>query len=175
MLWGTGRMLGTVTEICVFGNPVLRQRAAEVVDPASPDIKQLADDMLATMHASSGVGIAAPQTGHSVRVVIIASTPNSRYPDAPAMEPLIMINPEIVSRSDRMVEGMEGCLSVPGLRLPVSRHLDVDTVWRDLAGSRHQQTFTGFIARIVQHELDHLDGILITDRSPGDERQLPGG
>ena len=75
-----------------------------------------------------------------------------------------MINPEIICSSNAMVEGMEGCLSVPGLRLSVLRHLDVETAWFDLCGNRYQQSFTGFIARIIQHELDHLDGILFPDR-----------
>lgn len=167
-------MLGTVTEICLIGNPVLRLKAACVADPTSSQILQLSNDMLATMGAASGVGIAAPQIGQLLRVIIVASRPNPRYPDAPAMEPLIMVNPEIICRSDDMVEDVEGCLSVPDLRLPVLRHREIKTGWLDLCGNRHQQSFTGFIARVIQHEIDHLDGILFPDRLVPAGREFGG-
>lgn len=157
--------MGEVVDVITIGNPLLRRRATEVADPSNMEIRQLAENMLATMVSREGVGIAAPQTGQSKRVVIIASAPNSRYPDAPFMEPLVMVNPLITQLSEEMEDGSEGCLSVPCLRLNVKRHQVLNLTWQDLEGNRHQQSFSGFVARIIQHEIDHLDGVLFPDRA----------
>lgn len=151
--------------IYTIGNPLLRQKAAEVADPRDPELAVLVDNMLTTMLVSDGVGIAAPQIGQSLRLVIIASRPNPRYPEAPVMEPVIMVNPEIVSRSSELEEGLEGCLSVPGDKMLVMRYQTVEVCWCDLEGRSHQHGFSGFAARIVQHEVDHLNGILFPDRA----------
>lgn len=149
--------------VLLAGDPLLRQKAAAITDPSDLKLKALVDAMLVTMQAFNGVGIAAPQVGHSLRVVIIASQPNSRYPDAPIMKPLVMVNPAIITKSPEREPDWEGCLSVPGQRLQVLRHHAVEVCWEDLGAQQHQQLFSGFVARIVQHELDHLDGILFTD------------
>lgn len=157
--------MGQILAIYTIGNLLLHQKAAEVVDPLDPNLAVLVDNMLTTMLASDGVGIAAPQIGQSLRLVIVASRPNPRYPDAPEMEPVIMVNPEIISCSPELVQGLEGCLSVPGDKKMVIRHQTVEVCWHDLEARRHHRSFSGFIARIVQHEIDHLDGILYPDRA----------
>jgi len=157
--------MGQILDIGTIDNPLLRQKAAEIADPQDPKLAVLVDNMLTTMLASDGVGIAAPQVGWPLRVVIVASRPNPRYPDAPEMEPVIMVNPVILSRSSELEEGLEGCLSVPGDKRLVMRHHTVEVCWHDLEARRQQQSFTGFIARIIQHEVDHLDGILFPDRT----------
>jgi peptide deformylase len=146
--------------IALRGEKVLGLRAEEVEDPASPLIKQLAKDMLIAMKTHGGVGIAAPQIRVSKRVLIIHSRPNERYPDAPDMEPLIMVNPEIISFSECFDTMWEGCLSVPGLRGLVPRQTGVSVRCSDLKGQVREVCLQGFPARIFQHEFDHLEGIL---------------
>ncbi|MDK9717635.1 MAG: peptide deformylase [Trichlorobacter sp.] len=157
--------MGQILTIHTIGNPLLRRKAAKVGDPQDPKLAVLVDNMLTTMLASDGVGIAAPQISQLLRVVIVASRPNPRYPDAPQMEPVIMVNPIILSRSSGQEEGLEGCLSVPGKKCLIMRHQAVEVCWHDLEAKRHQQSFSGFVARIVQHEVDHLEGILYPDRA----------
>jgi peptide deformylase len=103
------------TPVVTLDHPVLRQVAQPVVTVADPSLQQLIDQMLTTVSAANGVGIAAPQLGHSLRVVVVASRPNLRYPQAPLMAPTVLINPVILSVSDAMEMGWEGCLSVPGV------------------------------------------------------------
>lgn len=103
-------------QIAQLGHPVLRDEVAPVTFPITASIQALVDDMAATMRDAGGVGIAAPQIFASVAIFIVASRPNARYPDAPAMEPEVVINPRIVERSTQMVKDWEGCLSIPGLR-----------------------------------------------------------
>jgi peptide deformylase len=114
----------------------------------------------------NGVGIAAPQVASSVRLFIVASRPSPRYPHAPVMEPTAMINPEIVDRSGELVAGWEGCLSVPGTRGSVLRDRAIEVTYFTKHGELVRQELTDFVARIFQHELDHLDGILFPDRVP---------
>jgi len=149
--------------IIQVGDPVLAQTAAQVTWFDS-GLTSLAETLLSTMEQACGVGIAAPQIGASLALCIVASRPNIRYPDAPAMEPIVMVNPEILAGSDEMVWGEEGCLSVPERRLQIRRHLWVDGRWQDLDGNWHQQRLSGFIARVFQHELDHLHGITLLER-----------
>lgn len=150
--------------IAQLGNPILRQ-IAQPIDLITDDrIQQLIDALIVTAEAAQGVGIAAPQVSHSQRVFIVASSPNARYPDAPQMSPVAMINPRIISGSEKMVEGWEGCLSIPGLRGWVPRHETIELEYHTRDGVLHSQTWSGFVARIIQHELDHLNGILFIDR-----------
>lgn len=158
--------------IIELGNPKLRQ-LAEVIPVAialQPEsllnlkIQTLIDALLLTVERSNGVGIAAPQVGESVRLFVVASHPNLRYPTAPEMEPTPMINPRIVDHSLETEKGWEGCLSVPGIRGLVRRYTTIQVEYTGRDGRIHQQTFTDFVARIFQHELDHLDGIVFLDR-----------
>lgn len=156
--------------IAQLGNPILRQSASGVDRLQNPEIQQLIDDLIATVDQANGVGIAAPQVSQSCRLFIVASRPNARYPDAPEMPPTAMINPQIIAHSEVVEKGWEGCLSVPGMRGLVPRYTAITVEYCDREGQYHQQELEGFIARIFQHELDHLDGILFPDRveSPDD-------
>lgn len=157
-------MIARQTPIIQLGNPTLRQIAQPIEDAADPAIQRLIETLLKAVKKSNGVGIAAPQLGASVRLFVIASRPNPRYPDAPEMAPIAMLNPRLISQSDATVKGWEGCLSVPGIRGLVPRSQAITVEYTDRAGTTHQQQLTGFIARIFLHELDHLDGKVFLDR-----------
>ncbi|MFZ1341989.1 peptide deformylase [Thiothrix eikelboomii] len=146
------------------GEAILAQSATVVTDPLHPDIQALIRNMQATMSAANGVGIAAPQVFRSLRLIIVASRPNPRYPDAPLMEAVAMINPEIIWLSIETCLGEEGCLSVPGRRAQVARAERLTVRYLNQQGERVEATYSGFIARIIQHEMDHLNGILFVDR-----------
>ncbi len=151
-------------QIAQLGNPSLRQQAQLVDNVRDERIQKLIDALTVTATASNGVGIAAPQVSESYRLFIVASRPNARYPNAPLMEPTAMINPRIIAHSTERVKGWEGCLSLPGIRGLVPRYqaIEVEYITRD--GQLYQQEFTDFVARIFQHEYDHLDGIVFLDR-----------
>jgi peptide deformylase len=155
-------------EIARLGNPVLRKLAQPVSKVTTAEIQLLIDSLIATATAADGVGIAAPQVDRSYRLFIVASRPNPRYPNAPSMEPTAMINPRIISYSQEMVKGWEGCLSVPGIRGLVPRYQTIEVEYRDREGKLQRQQLTDFVARIFQHELDHLDGMLFIDRIESD-------
>lgn len=150
--------------ITQLGNPILRQQAQLVDNVQDEHIQQLIDALIATAAASSGVGIAAPQVSESYRLFIVASRPNPRYPNAPAMEPTAMINPQIIAHSTDVVKGWEGCLSIPGIRGLVPRYQAIEVEYMTRYGQLHRQELTDFVARIFQHEYDHLDGIVFLDR-----------
>lgn len=151
------------TKILQIGNPILREIAVEVEEIDNPKIQTLIDDLIFITKQSHGVGIAAPQIGKSYRVIIIASHANIRYPDAPFMPPLAMINPRIISHSQEVVMATEGCLSVKEKRGHVPRYRDIVIEYMTRDGKFQQKEYTNFIARIIQHELDHLNGILFVD------------
>ncbi len=157
-------MINLNLEIAQDGNPILRQPAHWVTDITNEKLQQLIDSLLTTATDANVVGIAAPQVSQSYRLFVICSHPNPRYPDAPLMEPTIMINPCIISHSDEMIKGWEGCLSVPGVRGLVPRYKIINVEYCDRYGQLHQQELGDFVARIFQHELDHLNGILFIDR-----------
>jgi peptide deformylase len=156
--------MALLRQIAQLGHPVLRTTASAVVLPATDATRRLVDDMLATLIDAGGVGIAAPQVYEPVAIFIVASRPNPRYPDAPVMEPEVVINPEIVHRSDEVVKGWEGCLSIPGIRGEVSRHRSIRARYQTAAGLLVEREFHDFVARIFQHEEDHLRGIVFLDR-----------
>lgn len=151
-------------QIAQLGHPVLRQKALDITDPGHSLIQSLIDDMLVTVAEANGVGLAAPQVYEPLRLFIIASRPNSRYPHAPAMEPTALLNPELIWASDEKEKGWEGCLSIPGIRgfVPRSRKIGVKYLTR--TGVLREEEFSDFIARIFQHEFDHLNGTVFFDR-----------
>lgn len=151
-------------QIAQLGHPVLRGSARLIEDPHDPVVQSLIDDLLVTVADVNGVGIAAPQVYEPLALFIVASRPNLRYPDAPAMEPTAMINPEIVTASTGREEGWEGCLSVPGLRGLVHRHRRIAVRYLDRRGKLHEKELEGFVARVFQHEYDHINGLLFIDR-----------
>lgn len=156
--------LATKLEISQLGNPILRQVAQPIYNTHDPEIQTLIDQLLFTLTEANGVGIAAPQVGIAYRLLIVASRPNKRYPNAPIMEPTVMINPHLISHSGEVVKDWEGCLSVPGIRgwIPRYRWIEIEYTNRD--GKLMRQELTDFVARIFQHELDHLNGMVFLDR-----------
>jgi peptide deformylase len=151
-------------DIIEIGNQILRNKAKTITNATDSKIIQLAKDLITTAEAANGVGIAAPQVAQSYRLFIMASRPNLRYPHAPTMTPIAAINPVILAHSDEIVKDWEGCLSVPDLRGLVPRYREIEVEYTDINGKIKQQVLTDFVARIFQHELDHLDGILFIDR-----------
>ncbi len=151
-------------QIAQLGQPVLRKAALKVDNPADPAIQALIDDLLVTVAEVFGVGIAAPQVYEPLAVFIVASRPNPRYPHAPEMEPTVMINPEILWRSEELEKGWEGCLSVPGLRALVPRHKRIGVRYLSRTGETVEAEYEGFLARVFQHEFDHLQGKVFVDR-----------
>ena len=149
-----------VREILRMGDPRLLQVADTVTDFGSPALRGLIDDMFDTMRAAGGVGLAAPQIGVSLQVVIFGFERSERYPEAPPVPLTVLINPQIVPLGDAEVAGWEGCLSVPGLRGEVWRpdHIRYSGFGPD--GVAIEREVSGFHARVVQHECDHLNGVL---------------
>lgn len=156
----------TVLNVAQRGEAILNLIAAPVFDTefSSEWLVQLSKALTATMLERNGVGIAAPQVYISKRVIIVASRPNPRYPDAPEMKAIVMVNPEILEQSQDTVYGEEGCLSVANQRGQVARAETIKVRYFTLEGDAIEATFSGFPARIVQHEVDHLNGILFVDR-----------
>ena len=150
--------------ILKLGHPTLRKVAEPITDITGNETQQLIAELLATVKTAGGVGIAAPQVNISQRLFIMCSKPNKRYPDAPLMEPTAIINPVIIETSEDIEKDWEGCLSVPSLRGLVPRYKDVTVEYIDQMNTKHVVNFTGFVARIFQHEIDHLNGITFVDR-----------
>ncbi len=155
-----------MSEILQIGNPVLRQvaKSVEMEKVASPEIQNLIDQLLEMVISRDGVGISAPQINHSLRIIVVASRPNHRYPQAPFVPPMTMINPRIINHSSDLVEEEEGCLSVRDTRANVLRYRAIELEYYNREGKLKIEIFQNFIARIIQHEIDHLNGILFVDR-----------
>ena len=149
-----------VRTVLRMGHPLLLQVAAPVERFGTAELRQLVTDMDDTMRALNGAGIAAPQIGVPLRAVIFEVTRNPRYPQSEPVPYTVLINPVLDLLGDERDEAWEGCLSVPGLRGLVSRHTNLRYRGFDLDGRPIDRTVTGFHARVVQHEVDHLDGIL---------------
>lgn len=149
-------------KIARMGHPALRGVAAPVSDPTAPDIRRLAQDMLETMRDAPGVGLAAPQVYAPWRLIVVRAPANR---SGGAEEPeTVLVNPEIVPLDDIMLDGWEGCLSVPGLRGVVARYAHIGLRALDLNGRVIEREARGFFARVLQHETDHLDGVLYPQR-----------
>ncbi len=147
-----------------MGHPVLRERAKPVERLGTPELLALVADMKDTMAAKNGAGLAAPQIGVGQRVVIFGVTQNPRYPDAEEVPFTVLVNPKIVLLTREVEEGWEGCLSVPGMRGVVPRYTKLRYSGFDEHGNPVEREAEGFHARVVQHECDHLDGILYPQR-----------
>lgn len=154
----------TVRKVLRMGDPFLWRRANEVVAFNTPYIDGLVNDMLETMAACDGAGLAAPQIGVDARVVIFGVDTNPRYPDAETVPLTVLINPVIEPETDVMEIAWEGCLSVPGMRGAVPRYTHIRYTGQDQTGQVIERQVSGFHARVVQHECDHLDGILYPQR-----------
>ncbi len=153
-----------VREILKMGDQRLLRIAQPVRDFGSPSLRALIDDMFDTMAAARGVGLAAPQIGEDLQLVIFGFEHNERYPDAPAVPMTVLLNPVVTPLTDAIEEGWEGCLSVPGLRGVVPRYTRIRYTGFDLDGRPIDREAEGFHARVVQHECDHLIGRLYPTR-----------
>jgi peptide deformylase len=149
-----------IRDVLKMGDPRLLEPARPVEDFASIELAQLIADMRDTMRALNGAGLAAPQIGVGLQVVIFEVEANPRYPDAESVPFTVLVNPVLTPLSDAIEEGWEGCLSVPGMRGLVPRHTDLRYQGFDTAGQPIDRSVSGFHARVVQHEVDHLHGIL---------------
>ncbi len=150
----------SVHTILKMGDPRLLRQAQPVEQFDTPELHALIADMFDTMHAADGAGLAAPQIGVDLQLVIFGFRQNQRYPDAPAVPETVLINPVLTPLGEEMEEGWEGCLSVPGMRGVVSRWTRLKYSGFDQFGNVIEREVDGFHARVVQHECDHLDGIL---------------
>jgi peptide deformylase len=148
-----------IRDIIKMGNPDLL-KVSEPIDFEKDDLKTLIEDMKETMKANDGAGLAAPQIGVFKRLVIFGFDTNDRYPEADSVPFTVLINPVITPLSDDKENGWEGCLSVPGLRGVVPRFTHIKYEGYDADGKKFEREVEGFHARVVQHECDHLDGIL---------------
>ncbi|MBX9675300.1 MAG: peptide deformylase [Methylotenera sp.] len=150
----------TIKTVLRMGDPILLQQALPVVQFNTPELHALIQDMQDTMTHMNGAGIAAPQIGVSLQVVIFGVGSNPRYPDAEQVPYTVLINPVLTPIHDEMEDGWEGCLSVPGMRGIVPRHKRLHYAGFDPFGNPIDRLVSGFHARVVQHECDHLSGIL---------------
>jgi len=149
-----------IRDVLKMGDPRLLERSREVARFGTPALDELLVDMRDTMRAQNGAGLAAPQIGVPLRVVIFGMEFNPRYPDAPLVPRTVLVNPVITPIGDEEEEGWEGCLSVPGLRGVVPRFANIRYTGFDPYGDPIDRTVNGFHARVVQHEVDHLLGKL---------------
>jgi peptide deformylase len=143
-----------------MGDPRLLRQAEPVKEFGTPELAVLIDDMFDTMRAANGAGLAAPQIGVNLQLVIFGFQQNARYPNAPAVPETVLLNPHLSPLGDEMEEGWEGCLSVPGMRGVVPRWARLRYEGVDQFGKPVRREVDGFHARVVQHECDHLAGIL---------------
>lgn len=165
-----------IVDISTPEGRILRQ-IAELVrseNISSLETQGLIDDMMTTYKSAGLVGLAAPQVGMSERIVIVSSEPRPTYRNAPVIEPFAMINPLIVGHSEEKIKGWEGCGSMKNAqgypRAKIWRNKEVSVIFLDRDGRLTNRRFEGFIARVIQHEIDHLDGIMFTDRKLRDDR-----
>ena len=157
-------------EIITTENPILRRKAKKVTK-ITPALRALAEDMLETMRQAPGIGLAAPQVAQSVRLFVAEIEENEEHPGSG--KTYIVFNPEYVFKSDELVDGAEGCLSIPGWAGEVTRHEQVVIKGLDKQGNRLRIEAKGLLARVFQHEMDHLDGVLFTDRISDPEKIWP--
>lgn len=156
--------MNQIKSIIELGDPRLRQGAKSVDNYLDARVIKTISDMEATLASSNGVGIAAPQIGVDYRIIIVGSKPTVRYPMAPQMLPVVMINPTFNAITEKKEKDWEGCLSIPGIRALVPRYTDIEVGYQNTEGVAKKNQFSGFVARVFQHEFDHLSGHVYLDR-----------
>ena len=156
--------MANISEIAQLGATVLRLQAQAVTDFQDDEIQQIIKTLQDTLATTQGVGLAAPQISVSKRIIIVASRPTPRYPSAPLMEPTVMINPSFQTLSDIREKDWEGCLSIPGIRALVPRHKEILINYSNQQGVLVKTRLEGFVARVFQHEFDHLEGKVYLDK-----------
>ncbi len=163
-----------ILPIYLYGQPALR-RETEEITPDYPELQQLISDMWETLSQADGCGLAAPQVGHSIRLFIVDGTALAEdYPECADFKK-VFINPEIIEESEEECAFAEGCLSLPGISETVIRPSAVKIIYQDENFVEHEETYTGFCARIIQHEYDHLEAHVFTDRISPLRRQFVKG
>lgn len=169
-----------ILPVVAYGDPILKKEAVEI-DKDYPNLSELIDNMFETMYQAQGVGLAAPQIGHSIRLFVVDGTPfaedeedEDEDPRAVGMEGFkkVFINAEIKSETGEEWGFNEGCLSIPKIREEVFRHEEILISYYDENWEHHEDTFTGYAARIIQHEYDHIQGVLFTDHLSTLKRKL---
>ena len=160
--------------IAAYGSPVLKRKASPI-EKDHEGLEQLIEDMFETMYECAGVGLAAPQISKPIRLFVVDATPFKD--DDPALDGFkrVVINPQIVEESGEKWRFNEGCLSIPGIREDVMRNPVVVLKYHDAEFNEKEETFTGLAARVIQHEYDHLEGVLFTDRIGALKRQILKG
>ena len=156
----------TALAILQIGHPTLRERAREVPDDelGSAELLRICDDLVETMRAANGAGLAAPQVDVALRIFVVEVGDNPRYPYKPRLALRLLVNPVVRPLGDETYQSYEGCLSIPDLRGLLPRATEVEVTYLDPVGTEHTERFGGLSAGTMQHELDHLDGILFPDR-----------
>jgi peptide deformylase len=157
-------MMKKPVDIAQLGDSILRLKAKNIDQPDSKATVAVIERMLDILSSSNGVGLAAPQIFESICILVIASRPSNRYPLAPEMEPVVMLNPSFKALSQTKRKDWEGCLSIPGIRALVARFEKIKITYLDRQGERQEWGVDDFIARIFQHEYDHLQGLVYLDR-----------
>lgn len=158
-----------------YGDPVLRAPTARVKE-VDADIRRLIEDMLDTMHAAQGIGLAAPQVGRSLSLCVIDlpveydTAEDGRRFNPDISMPLVLVNPEILSASKKTDTHEEGCLSFPGIRGNIDRSVEITVRYEDEQGTKREAIVRDFLARVIQHEVDHLNGVLFIDRMTAAKR-----
>lgn len=161
--------------IVAFGDPVLKAKGKEIPQDF-PDLPKLIDDMFETMYNAHGVGLAAPQIGKSIRLFVIDSAPFEEDEEKKKVSvKKAFINPQIIKEEGDEWAFEEGCLSIPGIREDVYRHERLTIRYQDLEWQEHEEVFDGIVARVIQHEYDHIEGILFTDHLSGLKKRLLKG
>ncbi|NBG66977.1 peptide deformylase [Acidiluteibacter ferrifornacis] len=160
-----------ILPIVAYGDPVLKKEA-EDIEKDSPELQQLIDNMIETMHNSEGVGLAAPQIGKSIRLFVVDASPFEE--DEPTLSNFkkVFINPIILEEEGKEWDFNEGCLSIPGIREDVSRKPKITIEYYDREWNLKEEQYDGIAARIIQHEYDHIEGVLFTDHLTGLKRTL---
>jgi peptide deformylase len=163
-----------ILPVYLYGHPVLRKEAEEVLEDY-PNLKELITNMFETMYHADGVGLAAPQVGLSFRLLVIDTSPvENDFPECKEFK-RVMINPDIVERSEEEISLEEGCLSLPGIHEKVSRAAKIRIKYLDEEFAEHDEEIGGFAARVVQHEYEHLEGHVFIDNVSAIRRQLNKG
>ena len=163
-----------ILPVVAYGHPVLKKKAVDI-GPDFPGLSDLISSMFETMYHSVGVGLAAPQVNHSIRLFVVDGSP---YADEePSLKDFkkVFINAKILEEEGKKWRIDEGCLSIPGIRVDIDRHPEILIRYQDENFVQHEERYTGFAARIIQHEYDHLEGTLITDRITPLRRQMLKG
>lgn len=161
-----------ILPVYLYGHPVLR-KTAQAVEKEYPELQTLISDMWETMYHSEGVGLAAPQIGKSIRLVVLDGSPVAEVHPECKNSKMVLINPEVEVIDDvEPVSRDEGCLSLPGMSETVKRYEHIHLRWQDENFDVHEQEFSGFLSRIIQHECDHLEGKVYIDHVSAIRRQL---